>query len=234
MTHHKTDGRSTYRREFPAVDYAHEYDIDIEKRDIFLFGREDYAHWESDLGEPGVEWTMANRFIKNIRILQSISSDPILIHMKTCGGDWIEGMAIYQAIKSCPTHVTILNYTHARSMSSLILQAADWRAMLPYSEFMYHDGTMSTDGTVKQYFTEAEQLKISHEQMMDIYLDSAEDAPEFEGKSRTQIKKFLRHQMDKKEEVYLNAKQTVNHGFADTVFGGDGNYNWESLRQGAL
>ncbi len=68
--------------------------------------------------------------------------------------------------------------------------------------------------------------------MMDIYLNSAEGAPEFEGKSRAQIKKALRYQMDKKQEVYLNAKQTVNHGFADTVFGGDGNYNWDALRQG--
>ncbi len=228
MSDHKRDGLARYRREFPAVDYAHDYDIDIEKRDIFLFGREEsYADEE----EPGVDYRMANRFIKNLRILQSISDDPVLIHMKTCGGDWEEGMAIYQAIRSCPNHVAILNYTWARSMSSLILQAADYRAMMPYSVFMYHDGTMSTSGTVKQFWTEAEQLKRSGEIMMEIYLENAFGAPAFKGKTKTQIRNYLRKQMDKKEEVYLTAEETIEHGFADIVFGEDG-YDWASLRSG--
>lgn len=226
---HKHDARSGYRREFPAVDYAHDYDIDIEKRDIFLFGREEM--YTDDENEPGVDYRMANRLIKNLRILQSISDDSILIHMKTCGGYWEEGMAIYSAIKACPNYVTILNYTWARSMSSLILQAADYRAMMPFSVFMYHDGTFETTGTVKQFWTEAEQLKASQKLMMDIYLDSCEDAPAFKGKTRGQVRKHLRYQMDKKEEVYLTADETVQHGFADVVFGGDGSYDWTSLRK---
>jgi len=228
---HKRDGRSGYRREYPAVDYAHDFDVDIDKRDIFLFGREELYADESE-AEPGVDYRMANRFIKNLRILQAISADPILVHMKTCGGDWVEGIAIYQAIKSCPNYVAILNYTWARSMSSIILQAADYRAMMPYSVFMYHDGTISQAGTLKQFWTEAEQLKASSKLMMDIYLESCEDAPEFKGMTRAQIRKKLRYQMDKKEEVYLTAEETVEHGFADVVFGGDGNYDWASLRQG--
>jgi len=225
---HRVDSKSRYKREFPAVDYAHDYDIDIEKRDIFLFGREESYAEEN---EPGVDYRMANRFIKNLRILSSMGSEGILIHMKTNGGVWEEGMAIYDAIKSCPNQVTILNYTHARSMSSLILQAADFRAMMPNSCFMYHDGTMAIDGTVKQYFTEAEQLKHSNETMMEIYVESAEDSVKFAGKTRAAIRKHLRYQMDKKEEVYLTAEETVEHGFADIVFGKDDNYDWTVLRK---
>ena len=66
--------------------------------------------------------------------------------------------------------------------------------------------------------------------MMDIYLDSAEDSPEFEGMTRAKIRAKLRYQMDKKEEVYLTAEQTVEHGFADIVFGADDKYDWEALR----
>lgn len=224
---HKRDARANYRREWPAADYVHDFDIDIEKRDIFLFGREElYA----DEDEPGVDYRMANRVIKNLRILQSISDDPILIHMKTCGGFWEEGMAIYQAIKACPNHVTILNYTHARSMSSIILQAADWRAMMLDSHFMFHDGTFVFNGTVKQAFTEATQLKLSRERMMEIYVDSCEDSEVFGHLSRAQIKKKLRGLMDSKEEVYLTAAETIDWGFADMVFGADGEYDWKSLR----
>lgn len=227
LVSHKNDSTRNYKREYPAVDYAHDFDVDIEKRDIYLFGREDsYA----DENEPGVDYRMANRFIKNLRILSSMNEDPILIHMKTCGGYWEEGMAIYQAIKACPNHVTILNYTWARSMSSLILQAADWRAMMPFSVFMYHDGTVDMSGTVKQFWTEGAQMKASQELMMDIYLDSAEGAPAWSDRSRSQIKKMMRNRMDRKEEVYLTARETVEHGFADVVFGEDGNYDWPSLR----
>lgn len=224
---HKRDARANYRREWPAADYVHDFDIDIEKRDIFLFGREDSYAEEC---EPGVDYRMANRLIKNLRILQAISDSPILIHMKTSGGYWEEGMAIYQAIKACPNHVTILNYTHARSMSSIILQAADWRAMMPFSVFMYHDGTIEMSGTVKQFWTEGDQLKASQKLMMDIYCEACADSKFFAGKSWAQIRKHLRNQMDRKEEVYLTAEQTIEHGFADIIFGADDKYDWDSLR----
>lgn len=230
---HKADKLVRYQKEVTALDYIHEYDIDPEKREIYLFGREEFViscGTEEFLGEPGIDYTIANRFIRNLRMLQGLSDEPILIHMKTCGGDWIEGMAIYQAILACPNYVTVLNYSHARSMSSLILQAADWRAMLPYSTFMFHDGTYSFDGSVKQMLTEHVQAKIVAVQMMDIYLDKAEESEFFAGKSRRQIEIWMRHEMDKKEEVYLPAKLTVAMNFADIVFGIDGQYDWTKLR----
>ena len=45
-----------------------------------------------------MEYLMSSKFIKNLNILMRTNEDPILIHMKTCGGDWIEGMAIYEAL----------------------------------------------------------------------------------------------------------------------------------------
>ena len=226
---HKKDSKAKYTRELTVVDYIHDYNIDTEKNEIYLFGEEDYGRaFEGD--EPGVEFMMANRFIKNLRVLSSLNDDPILVHMKTNGGMWMEGMAIYQAICACPNYITILNYTHARSMSSIILQAADNRVMMPYSHFMYHDGTCGTDGTVKQYFTEAVELKKSMDQMMDIYLDQAENGEFFKDKTRKQIANHMRRQMDKKEEVYLTAQETVEQGLADAIFGQDDKYDWTTLR----
>jgi len=231
---HKTDGKSKYRSSYDALTHIHDYNIDIDKREIYLFGREETKSGTNDgddiTSEPGVDFMMANQFIKNIRILQSVSSDPILIHMKTCGGMWTEGMAIYDAIKACPNYVVILNYTHARSMSSIILQAADWRAMMPYSTFMFHQGTQGFEGTKTQFQTEYEQTQISVRQMLDIYAGSMTESVLHGKKSPAQRRKWLSDKMLKHEDVYLSAQEAIDHGFADQVFGKDNSYDWSALR----
>lgn len=193
----------------------HEYGLDEANRTIYLTP-EDYTRSYDD-EEPGVEYLMASKFIKNLHYLQNVGDDAIDIHMKTNGGHWMEGLAIYQAIKMSRCYITIFNHTHARSMSSIILQGADHRVMMPYSHFMYHDGTISMDGTLKQFWTEADQLKLSEKQMMDIYLDRCCGAPGWKGRSRKEIAQRMRMEMDRKEEVYLTAKQAVDFGFADEV-----------------
>jgi ATP-dependent protease ClpP protease subunit len=168
---------------------------------------------------------MTNRFIRNLNILIRKSQDPILIHMKTNGGDWQEGMAIYDAIISCPNNVCILSYTHARSMSSIIFQAADKRVMMPHSMFMFHDGTMGYEGTSKQFLIEADELKKSLDIMLDIYIDSMKQSGKMMKLGRDKIKAWLKNQMNKKEDVYLNAQQAIDHGFADEIFDGE----WDNL-----
>lgn len=196
----------------------HEYGVDYLANEIYLVGNPEYIGVEE--GEGGVEYSMASTFIKNLNILMRKSDHPILIHMKTCGGYWEEGMAIYDAIKTCPNQVTILNYTHARSMSSLIFSAADKRVMMPHSTFMFHQGTYATDGTTKTVITELEELKRSGELMLDIYVDVLKSKGSMSKKSKKVIRGWLVNQMDKKEDVYLNAKEAVSLGFADSIFDG--------------
>ena len=77
--------------------HVHEYDVDLESNHIYLFGREEYIFGTGEEGavEPGVEYTIANRFIRNLHLCMRANADrPIVIHMKTNGGDWSEGMAI--------------------------------------------------------------------------------------------------------------------------------------------
>jgi len=208
----------------------HDNDLDITSNHIYLFGSETYATGtlEETGNEPGVEYIISNRFIRNINLCMRANPEvPILIHMKTCGGDWSEGMAIYDAIKSCPSPVTILNYTHARSMSSLILQAANKRVMMDHSYFMFHDGELGVSGTVKSVESFVSFNKKAREIMMDIYYESMKKQGMLKGKSKKYVHQWLRKQMDKKEEVYLTSEQAVNYGFADEVF----NYNWSKLTE---
>lgn len=209
------------------VALAHEYNIDVKANHIYLVGDERYTV-SGEPDEPGVEYAMANTFVRNLNILMRKSSEPILVHMKTCGGIWEEGMAIYDLLKACPNPVTILSYTHARSMSSLILQAADKRVLMPNSKFMFHDGTMQMGGTTKQFLTEAEELRKTGQTMIDIYVNAMKRTGYYQHRSKKFIAQWLREQMNLKEEVYLNAKEAVKYGLADVVFGENG-YDWPGL-----
>lgn len=208
-----------------AVYNIHEFDLDLESNHIYLMGV-DRGYDVTGFDEPGVDFMISKRFIKNINLcMRANPGKPIIIHMKTCGGLWEEGMAIYDAIKACPSPVTILNYTHARSMSSIIFQAADKRVMMPHSHFMFHDGTYIVEGTVKMVRSAIEFDKQNEKTMLDIYAEQMHKKGEFKDFDLSIIKKWLRTEMDKKEDVFLNSSETVKKGLADEIF----NYDWSSL-----
>lgn len=230
---HVLDEKIKYKAD-DHVDQIQDNNLDVVANHIYLMGETSYVLTRDDgnTEEPGVEYSMANRFIKNVNILMRKNSDtPILIHMKTCGGLWEEGMAIYDMIKACPAPVTILNYTHARSMSSLIFQAANKRVMMKNSYFMFHDGTLEIGGTVKQVESAVKFGKVATDTMLDIYVEAMKRKGKFSKKSKDFIRAWLREQMDKKEDVYLTAEQAVAYGLADEIFGQEGKYDWGKLTE---
>jgi ATP-dependent Clp protease protease subunit len=220
---YKLDHQLKIRQDDPLY-YMLEGDLDLKSNHIYLFGMEHYGTGQGheNTYEPGVEYAMANRFIRNLNVCMRVNpKTPLLIHMKTNGGDWTEGMAIYDAIKAFPWPVTILSYTHARSMSSIILQAANKRVLMPNSYFMFHDGTLGIEGTLKQVKSTVSFERNAERVMLDIYAKAMQLGGKFAGKSQQSIKKWLRTQMDKKEDVYLSAKEAVENGFADEIFDAD-------------
>lgn len=213
------------------ISHINDYGIDVEHREIFLFPREEYMYGvgEDAPEEPGIDFAIANQFIRNLRLLSNISDESILIHLKSCGGDWIEGLAMYQAILACPNHVTILNYASARSMTSIIFSAADLRAMMPLSTFMIHTGSNYIVGTGTQVYTEFEEVKKADKIMLDIYIKHLRESEIMKGWADKRIQTWLRKQMKEKEEVYFTAEEAVEHNFADVIFGADGTYDWSTL-----
>ena len=202
------------------IDNVHDVGLDYKSNEIYITGNPEYVGWID--GEPGVEYSMSSTFIKNINIISRKSTKPILIHLKSCGGLWEEGIAMYDAIKLCRNKITILSYTHARSMSSLIFSAADHRVMMPNSTFMFHQGTFVTEGTVKQAFTDLEELKRTNQTMEDIYVETLKSGKgSMAKKSVKHIRSWLKDEMDKKEDVYITSKDAVAMGFADCIYDGD-------------
>jgi len=202
---------------------VHEFGIDVPNRELYLVGEPTLLTDE----DPGVEYMMASRIIRNLRMLVLRGDGPILIHMKSCGGYETEGFAIYDTILSCPCHVTILSYTHARSMSSIILQAADHRVLMPSSYFMFHRGTLEVDGGVTAVQSYIQFSKLWERQMLDIYTAKMKQKGKYIKWSEKRIRELIDEEMNKKVDVYLTAQEAVDWGLADCVFDG----NWKGLKE---
>lgn len=211
------------------IEAIHEYNVDIGGRELYLVGEVVEPDSGEDRIEPGVDYVMGSRLIKNMRFLVNRNTEePILIHLKSCGGDWHEGMAIYNTVLSCPVRVVMLNYTHARSMSSIILQAADHRVMMPDSVFMFHLGSGFIEGTQRAIESALDFYKPTTKRMINIYVDRMLSSPKSKFKNWTHSKIFnmIKRKMEHKEDVYLTAKEAVEWGLADMIFDG----KWSDLK----
>ena len=208
---------------------VHNFSVNVDTREVFL-----NSHVSDESEESGVDWRMATKFNKNIRLLTSgaRAESPILIHMHTVGGNWEDGLAIYDIIKSCTsTHITTIAYAHARSMSSIILQAADTRVFMPNAVWLMHMGAMGFDGQAQSFEAEAEWAKKDHDRMLDIYTESAYGSVAYEGKSKKQVKNFIDRGLRMKQEWYMTARGAINHGYADAVFGDTGYEDMDTIKQ---
>jgi len=217
-----------------TVFMVHDQCVDLEHGEIYLFSDVEWSYGGGPEGadeffDPGVTYVMALKFIKNLRILSlHLDEDQtILIHQNTPGGGWVPGMAIYSALTMCPQHTVILNYGEARSMSSLIPQAANKFVMMPIdSRYMYHTGLFGGMFTGTQIDTEYLEHQKAMYRMSDIYVDAIKRRKGKHHKwSREKLHDWLRAEMKEKEEVYLDPEEAVEHGFADAVFDGD----WDAL-----
>ncbi len=196
------------------VDLAQSYGIIVDAREIFMDGVPGGGG-----EEPGVEYEMASRLIRNLRLLSLDSAEPVLIHMKTCGGWVSEGLAIYDAINTCPCHITIISYTHARSMSGVILQAADKRLMMQHSYFLYHKGEWGFAGQPAAVISQVEYSKMEAKRILDIYIEALKDSEHgiYKDKTSKDLRAILTEQMQQKGDVFLPATVAVQQGFADAV-----------------
>lgn len=192
------------------VDKFHDYGIYIPKRTIYM-GSVDVS---VEHGESGTDSAMAEYLVKNLIILEGMSEDPITIIMNNLGGDFNHGMAMYDAIKNSPNHITIKALGYAMSMGSILFQAADVRVMGPNASQMLHYGTWSFDGhskTGQKWAKENERLDLWMEHM---YLEKIQaKVPDF---TLMKLKKILDH------DTFLNARESVNLGLADQILGEQG------------
>lgn len=201
------------------INDVHNFGIDFEAREIYIGGNE----------VDEIDHVLSTTFLINIRLLDKTDGN-ILIHMNSVGGEWAYGMGMYDAIKSCKNKIILLAYAHARSMSSIIPQAADIRVIMPNAYFMVHEGTLGIEGTEKSIRSFVDFNKEADKSMLDIYAQRCKDGVYFKNWKEEKIKKFIKTKMNDLEEWYITARASVEYGFMDAVLGDSGYESIEIIK----
>jgi len=191
--------------------------IDCSSREIYLHG---FLGQSEE--EPGIEYRMATTFVKNMNHLTKKDGD-ILIHMHTIGGNWHDGMAIYNTIEYSPCVTAIVAYGSVSSMSSIILQSASTRLMMPDAEFMLHFGSTTLAGDSLAVISAMDNEKRINDRMLDVYTKRCIKGEffrkQYKSLNKDKVKSFLTRKLKDKSDWYLSAEEAVYYGFADDLVG---------------
>ncbi len=202
---------------------VHNYGINISTREIYLHS---YCGSEE---EPGIDYRSAVTFVKNLHFLDRLSTVNILIHMQIEGGDWAQGMAIFDAIRACRSSTTILAYAQASSMSGLVLQAAKKRVLMPNCEFLMHYGSIA----LESHFIAAKSAVLwdikLHNKMLGIFAERAVKSGCFT--NLMEAEKFFDEKMKENVDWYLTGEEVLKHGLCDGIFGTKGYKTLVSIRR---
>jgi len=208
---------------------VHNHNINNQSRELYLHG-----HVDSYDEEPGVEYRMSTSFIKNIHLLQSQSSKNILVHMHTIGGNWHDGMAMFNSMRFSKCPITILAYAQASSMSGVVLQAADKRILTPDCEIMIHHGSISLDDNTVAVKSAVDQNEKYCKRMLQIFAQRAILGKYFKDRNFG-IKKtmsFIDSKIRQSSDWYLSAEEAVYYGFSDGILGDKGFESLPKIRSG--
>jgi ATP-dependent protease ClpP protease subunit len=194
----------------------HLYNIDIKNRELFL-----HSYVSDSEEEPGVDYRTAITFQKNLRYLNSISIEPILVHMHLPGGVWTDCLGMYDAMRFSKSRIIILAYGSVESASSVIFQGADTRILMPNTNVLIHYGSISVDNDHKAAVSSIEWSEKESQKMIDIFTDRCVSSPIAKEKNwkRLIARKHIVSQLANKCDWILTAQEAVAYNFADGVLG---------------
>jgi ATP-dependent protease ClpP protease subunit len=199
------------------ISYLHDHNIDILNREIYL-----HSYMADGEEEGGIDYRSSVKFEKNLRYLNLLSLEPILVHMHLPGGHWQDCLGMYDAIKASKADVIILAYAKAESSSSVLLQAADLRILMPNTNVLIHYGSFSMDAEhSKAAAAGVEWNERECDKMVDVFTDRCMNSSIYKEKNwkRMMAKKHIISQLASKCDWILTAQQAVDYGFADGILG---------------
>lgn len=198
------------------LEEIHSYNIDVQHREIFL-----HSYLGDSENEGGVDYRSAVVFEKNLRYLNLLSLEPILVHMHLPGGDWQDCLGIYDNIKNSKSPVCIVAYAKVESSSTVLLQAADLRILSPNTNFLIHYGSISVDDEHKAALSMIQWSEKESEKMIDIFTERCMNSKICKDKNwkKMMAKKHIVTQLASKRDWILTAEEAVNYGFADGILG---------------
>lgn len=137
--------------------------------------------------------------------LRSIGEKPVTVAINSPGGDMFEGLAIFNMLKDHKFEVTVKVMGLAASAASLIAMAGDSIQMGQGSFLMIHNAWGAVVGDQHAMRDAADMFAPFDAAMADIYAARS-------GLDIAEIAKMMN------AETFINAKEALAKGFADTTF----------------
>lgn len=137
--------------------------------------------------------------------LDTVTAPRISVEINSPGGDVFDGIAIYNALRNHPSHITTRVDGLAASIASVIAQAGDTRLILDSGQLMIHNAWGMTVGDQRDHGEMVALLEQQDQLLADIYArHGSGDASHF------------RELMN--AETWLTAERAVEEGLADAVY----------------
>lgn len=156
----------------------------------------------------GASWDGEGVTVKRISAaLRSIGAKDVVVHINSPGGDFFEGVAIYNALRQHPHNVTIKIMGLAASAASVIAMAGDEILMGDGTFLMIHNAWAVAIGNRHDMLEASEQLAPFDAAMADVYAARS-------GMTAKETAAL----MDK--ETWIGAGQAVKDGFATGLIEG--------------
>jgi len=153
-----------------------------------------------EIGQGGVS---ASDFIRE---LQDIKAQRITLRLNSPGGEVFDGIAIFNAIRRHPAHVTAYVDGIAASAASFIAMAGDRVVMSPHAELFIHDAHGLTLGNAEDMRQMADMLDKSSDNIAGIYAARA-------GGTVAEWRQKMR------DETWYTDQDAVDAGLADEIDG---------------
>ena len=149
-----------------------------------------------------------------VRAVSSMKGSPFLVRINSPGGDLIDALAIYHALKNHDAKVTVRIESLAASSASLIALAASEVQAYESSTFMMHLPWLVTVGNSYMHEESTEILQDFNESMAGLYAEKSK-------LGKREIKELLKGE-EKRDGTWLTAKKAKEKGFVDTILNGKG------------
>jgi ATP-dependent protease ClpP protease subunit len=134
--------------------------------------------------------------------LRSIGEKPVTVQINSPGGNFFDGLAIYNLLRLHPAKVTVQIVGIAASAASVVTMAGDDIQIAPAGMLMIHNTQWVTYGDRHAMLAAHDAMEIFDEAVIDLYVE------------RTGMKASAVRQMCD-AETFISANQAVELGFAD-------------------
>ena len=146
------------------------------------------------------------RFIRQLLLLESLSSDPITVLIDSPGGDVDAGYAIFDMIRFVSAPVRIIGMGLVASAAALILLAVpkESRLGLPNSHYLIHQPLSGIRGVATEIEIAARELEKTRERVNRVIAEET-------GQSMDRVLK------DTDRDFWMNAEEAIAYGLISRV-----------------